>query len=267
MGHKVNPTVFRLGTTTSWPSRWFARDEAYRTSLRQDLAIRAFLRKELKDAAVNRIEIERSRGMMTITVHTAKPGLVIGRAGDGAEGLKKKLLKTFFPSKAKSIQIQLNIVEIGRPSLEAALVVQGVILDLERRMPFRRVLKMAIERVKKAGALGVKIAVSGRLNGAEIARREMLAWGKIPLTNLRADIDYSADFARTMAGAIGVKVWIYRGDVFAQDRLNQYQPTTPARRGERDRDGGRGRGPRSFSKPPEASASAEAPADKPVTNA
>lgn len=241
MGHKVNPNVFRLGTTTTWPSRWFARDDAYRASLRQDLGIRSFLRKELKDAAVNRIDIERSRGMMTITVHTAKPGLVIGRSGDGAEGLKKKLLKTFFPAKAKSINLHLNIVEVGRPSLEAALVVQGVITDLERRMPFRRVLKMAIERVKKAGALGVKIAVSGRLNGAEIARREWLAWGKIPLTNLRADIDYSADAARTMAGAIGVKVWIYRGDVFAQDRLNQYQPTTPARRGERD---GRGRGPR-----------------------
>jgi small subunit ribosomal protein S3 len=263
MGHKVNPNVFRLGTTTTWPSRWFARDDAYRASLRQDLGIRAFLRKELKDAAVNRIDIERSRGMMTVTVHTAKPGLVIGRAGDGAEGLKKKLLKTFFPAKAKSINLQLNIVEVGRPSLEAALVVQGVITDLERRMPFRRVLKMAIERVKKAGALGVKIAVSGRLNGAEIARREWLAWGKIPLTNLRADIDYSADAARTMAGAIGVKVWIYRGDVFAQDRLNQYQPTTPARRGERD---GRGRGPRRDA-PVTAPASAEAPAGMPETPA
>lgn len=258
MGHKVNPKVFRLGTTTTWPSRWMARDDAYRANLRQDLAIRDFLKKELKDAAVNRIEIERSRATMAITVHTAKPGLVIGRSGEGADGLKKKLLQKFFPGKTKTVQLSVNIVEVGRPSLEAALVVQGVIADLERRMPFRRVLKTSIERVKKGGALGVKIAVSGRLNGAEIARREWLAWGKIPLTNLRADIDYAADFARTMAGAIGVKVWIYRGDVFAQDRLNQYQPTTPSRG--RGRDGERGpRAPRA----PRGEAASFAPTDKP----
>lgn len=244
MGHKVHPKIFRINTTTTWPSRWFAREEAYRAQLRQDLAIRQFLAKELKDAAVNRIEIERSRGQITVTVHTAKPGLVIGRSGDGIEALKKKFMKTFFPMSAKTVQVHLNVVEVGRPTLEAALVCQGVIADLERRMPFRRVLKMAIERVKKGGALGVKIAVSGRLNGAEIARREWLAWGKIPLTNLRADIDYAQDFARTMAGTIGVKVWIYRGDVFAQDRLNQYQPTTPTRRDGRFGGRGPGRGPR-----------------------
>lgn len=230
MGHKVHPTIFRINTTTTWPSRWFAREDAYRTQLRQDLAMREFLNKELKEAAVSRIDIERSRGLITVTVHTAKPGLVIGRSGDGIEAMKKKVMKQFFPMAAKTVRLNLSVVEVGRPSLQAPLVVQGVILDLERRMPFRRVLKMAIERVKKGGALGVKIAVSGRLNGAEIARREWLAWGKIPLTNLRADIDYSQDFARTMAGTVGVKVWIYRGDVFAQDRLNQYQPTTPARR-------------------------------------
>jgi len=259
MGHKVNPKVFRLGTTTTWPSRWMARDDAYRANLRQDLAIRDFLKKELKDAAVNRVDIERSRGNISVTIHTAKPGLVIGRSGEGVDGLKKKLLQKFFPGKSKTVQLSMNVVEVGRPSLEAALVVQGVITDLERRMPFRRVLKTSIERVKKGGALGVKIAVSGRLNGAEIARREWLSWGKIPLTNLRADIDYSADFARTMAGAIGVKVWIYRGDVFAQDRLNQYQPTTPSR-GRGGRDGERGpRAPRA----PQGPAASFAPTDKP----
>jgi len=264
MGHKVNPKVFRLGTTTTWPSRWMARDDAYRANLRQDLEIRDFLRKDLKEAAISRIEIERSRGTMAVTVHSAKPGLVIGRSGEGADGLKKKLLKKFFPSKAKSVQLAVNVVEIGRPSLDAALVVQGVIADLERRMPFRRVLKMSIERVKKGGALGVKVAVSGRLNGAEIARREWLAWGKIPLTNLRADIDYAADAARTMAGAIGVKVWIYRGDVFAQDRLNQYQPTTPSRgRGGRDGD----RAPRTAPRAPRGEAASFAPTDKPETAA
>ncbi|MCR4256665.1 MAG: 30S ribosomal protein S3 [Candidatus Uhrbacteria bacterium] len=248
MGHKVHPKIFRINTTTTWPSRWFAREDAYRSHLRQDLAIRQFLMTELKIAAVNRIDIERSRGQVIVTVHTAKPGLVIGRSGEGIETLKKKFMKKFFPMSAKTVQVSLNVVEVGRPMLESALVAQGVVTDLERRMPFRRVLKFAIERVKKGGALGVKIAVSGRLNGAEIARREWLAWGKIPLTNLRADIDYAQVSAQTMAGTIGVKVWIYRGDVFAQDRLNQYQPTTPTRRdgrfGGRGAGAGAGRGPR-----------------------
>ncbi len=229
MGHKVHPTVFRLGTTTTWPSRWFARNAAYRDQLRQDLGIRAFLRKELKDAQVSQINIERSRGALAVNITTGKPGLVIGRSGVGIEELKKKFLKTFFPG--KKVQFQLNVTEVAKASLEATIVAQQVAQDLERRMAFRRVLKMAIERVKKAGALGVKIAVSGRLNGSEIARREWLGWGKIPLTNLRADIDYAGDTARSMAGAIGVKVWIYRGDVFEQDRLQQYQPTTPTRPG------------------------------------
>ena len=227
MGHKVHPTSFRLGTTTTWPSRWFARDAAYRTQLRQDLGIRDFFKKELKDASVSKVTIERSRGSLVVTVATAKPGLVIGRSGSGIEDLKKKFVKEFY--KGKKVAFQLNVTEVAKPALEAAIVCQQVITDLEKRMAFRRVLKTTIERVKKAGALGVKIAVSGRLNGAEIARREWLHWGTIPLTNLRADIDYANDPARTMAGAIGVKVWIYRGNIFEKDKQAQYQPTTPAR--------------------------------------
>ncbi len=248
MGHKVHPFGFRLGTTTTWPSRWFARDAAYRSQVRQDIGLRAFLKKELKDCAVNRVDVERSRGALSITIHTAKPGYVIGRAGDGIDQLKKKIIKEFFPGKSKGLQLHLSVQEVGRPNLEAALVCQGVISDLERRMAFRRVLKTSIERVKKAGALGVKIAVSGRLNGAEIARREWLYWGKIPLTNLRADVDYYQDFAQTIAGAIGVKIWIYRGDVFEQDRLSQYQPTTQTRTPGRSdrRDGGRPMGGAGF---------------------
>ena len=239
MGHKVHPVVFRLGTTTTWPSRWFARGAQFAQQLRQDLEVRAFLAKELKDAAVSRIEVERSRGVIRILIHSGKPGLVIGRSGTGIEDVKKRLMKKFFPMQAKKVQVHLTIQEVGKPSLEATLVAQGVVLDLERRMQFRRVLKMTIERVKKAGALGVKIAVSGRLNGAEIARREWLGWGKIPLTNLRADINYAQTFAQTMAGSIGVKVWIYRGDIFDKDRLSHYQPSTPERRERRDgRDGG-----------------------------
>ncbi len=246
MGHKVHPVIFRMGMTTTWPSRWFARKDQYAGQLRQDIEMREFLLKTLKDAAVKRVEIERSRGVIRIAVISAKPGIVIGRSGTGIDDLKKKLMKKFFPMAAKTVQVHLNVVEVSKPALEAAIVAQGVVADLERRMQFRRVLKMTIERVKKGGALGVKIAVSGRLNGAEIARREWLGWGKIPLTNLRADIDYHQTFAQTMAGSIGVKVWIYRGDVFDKDRLSQYQPTTPERaRGDR-REGGRDgdRGPR-----------------------
>jgi len=232
MGHKVNPKAFRLGTTTTWPSRWFARRKIYRDQIQQDCGIRDFFKRELKDAAINAVLIERFRGSLVVTLTTAKPGMVIGHSGTGIEDLKKKFLRKFFPG--KKIQFQLNVSEVSKAGLESVLVVQQVIAELERRMPFRRVLKMAIERTKKAGALGVKIAVSGRLNGAEIARREWLAWGKIPLANLRADVDYAQDFAHTMMGAIGVKVWIYRGDVFAKDRLQQYQPTTPRVPGSRD---------------------------------
>ncbi len=238
MGHKVHPIVFRLGTTTTWPSRWFAhKRDQYAEQLRQDIEMREYLAKTLKDAAIKRVEIERSRGVIRINILSAKPGLVIGRSGTGIDDVKKKLMKKFFPMQAKKVQVHLAVQEVSKPSLEAVLVAQGVVIDLERRMQFRRVLKMTIERVKKSGALGVKIAVSGRLNGAEIARREWLGWGKIPLTNLRADIDYSQTFAQTMAGSIGVKVWIYRGDVFDKDRLSQYQPSTPERRERRD--GGR----------------------------
>lgn len=229
MGHKVHPKAYRIGTTTTWPSKWFARRQSYKTQIEQDHKIRAFFRKQLRDAGLSNIFIERSRGTLTITLTTAKPGVVIGHSGSGIEDLKKKFMKEFYPG--KKVQLQLNVQEVPKAGLEAAVVCGQVIADLERRMPFRRVLKQTIERTKKAGALGVKISVSGRLNGAEIARREWLSWGKIPLSNLRADIDYYQDFARTQMGAIGVKVWIYRGDVFAKDRLQKYQPTTP--RGQR----------------------------------
>lgn len=227
MGHKVHPRVFRLGTTYTWPSRWFARDEAYRKLLRQDLTIREFIGQQLKEGQVSQITIERSRGVVAITIHSGKPGFVIGRSAAGIEELRKKLLKEFF--RGKKVNLRLDVVEIPKSNLDARIVTQQVITELERRMPFRRVLKMAIERVRKSGALGVKICVAGRLNGAEIARTEWLAWGKLPLTSLRADIDYAQNFARTMAGTIGVKIWIYRGDVFEQDRLSMYQPTTPSR--------------------------------------
>lgn len=241
MAHKVHPFIFRIGTTTHWPSRWFARKQAFRINLQQDILMREFLKKELKDAAVSRIEIERSRGTIGIIVYSARPGIIIGRSGAGVDELKKRVLKEFFPGKQKTVSMNISVQEVARPGLESTLVMQSMIQDLERRMAFRRVLKSTLERVKKAGALGAKLTVSGRLNGAEIARTEKLSWGKIPLTNLRADIDYAQSFAQTMAGSIGVKVWIYRGDVFEQDRMSQYLPQTPARRDNRDARGGQDR--------------------------
>lgn len=235
MGHKVHPQLFRLGITNTWPSRWFARDAAYRTLLQQDIGIREFIRKELKDGQVSKVTVERSRGVVAIAIYSGKPGFVIGRSAAGIEELKSKVLKKFF--RGKKVNLRLDVLEVSKANLDANIVAQQVVGELERRMPFRRVLKMAVERVKKSGALGVKISVSGRLNGAEIARREWLGWGKIPLTSMRADIDYAQTFARTIAGTIGVKVWIYRGDVFEQDRLSMYQPTTPTR-GPRRRTGG-----------------------------
>jgi small subunit ribosomal protein S3 len=219
--------MFRIGVTNTWPSRWFARGDLYRKQLQQDLAIRDFVIRELKDGAVSKVMIERSQGVMAITIHTGKPGFVIGRGAAGIEELRKKLLARFF--RGKRMNVRLDVVEIPKSNLDAEIVLQQAIVDIERRLPFRRVLKTTIERVKKAGALGVKVAVAGRLNGAEIARREWLGWGKLPLTSLRADIDYAQGFARTMAGTIGIKVWIYRGDVFEQDRMSMYQPTTPSR--------------------------------------
>lgn len=229
--------MFRMGVTNTWPSRWFARGGTYRKQLEDDLAIRDFIRKQLKDGAVSNIQIERSSGVMSITIHTGKPGFVIGRGAAGIEELRKKVLVQFF--RGTRTNLRIDVVEVPKANLDARIVMQQAISDIERRIPFRRVLKTTIERVKKAGALGVKIRVAGRLNGAEIARTEWLGWGKIPLTSLRADIDYSQGFARTIAGTIGVKIWIYRGDVFEQDRMSMYQPTTPSR-GRRGEGGPRG---------------------------
>lgn len=211
MSHKVHPKIFRIGSIYTWDSKWFAR-KGYHKFLREDLAVRAYLMKECKDAGVDAIGIERTPHDITVSVSVAKPGLIIGRGGVGAEELRKKLQKKFFDLKTN---VKVNILEVARPALSAAIVGQGVVAELEKRVPFRRVLKQAVERARKAGALGVKIAVSGRLNGAEIARREFITEGKIPLQNLRSDIDFNGTMAQTIYGVIGVKVWIYRGDIFA----------------------------------------------------
>ncbi|KPJ85250.1 30S ribosomal protein S3 [Parcubacteria bacterium SG8_24] len=217
MGRKVHPKIFRTGVIYPWDTRWFATKRRLPVLLREDEKIRLFLNTKLKDASVDRIEIERTPRAMTITVHTAKPGFVIGRGGTGADELKKSLREILGKGKDK-LNLNLNIVEVSRPSLAANVVLQSMKADLERRMPFRRVLKQHLDRVQKAGAKGVRLVVKGRLNGAEIARMEKVSWGSVPLHNLRADVDYASGFARTLSGTIGIKVWIYRGEIFDKDK-------------------------------------------------
>jgi small subunit ribosomal protein S3 len=216
MGKKINPKVFRLGTTQTWPSRWFATGHDYAKNVMQDVGLRRFIIKEQKEAGIDKVEIERNAKKVSVNIHTAKPGILIGRGGAGAEDLKKKL-HTRFLKEYRPGDISLNIHEVDRPNLSSMVTVQSMILEIEKRMPFRRVMKQAISKAERAGALGIKVMISGRLNGAEIARTEMLVSGKVPLHTLRADIDYARGQANTTYGAIGIKCWIYKGEKFGRD--------------------------------------------------
>ncbi len=213
MGQKVHPKVFRLGVIYSWKSKWFAK-RTYRAQLQTDVKLRRWLKKKLKGASVASIDIERGASNLSINIQTGKPGVVIGRGGAQAEELKKTI-KTMFLKPGDSLQ--LNIQEVTNPMLSAEIVAENMALELEKRMPFRRVMKQAIDQALKAGALGVKVMVAGRLNGSEIARSEKLSVGKVPLHTLRADVDYSRTVARTTYGVLGVKVWINRGEIMPQD--------------------------------------------------
>jgi small subunit ribosomal protein S3 len=220
MGHKVNPKVIRLGITRTWDSKWFAKKN-YQLYLRQDVLIRKFLKAKLKEAGVAKIEIERSGENLNIIIRAVRPGVIIGRGGMGVEALKKELQSNIFNKKElKSLGktgININIMEVDKPNLNAQIVADAMIADIEKRVAFRRVMKQAISRVMRAGAKGVKVWVGGRLNGVEIARTEVLSEGTIPLHTLRADIDYARGAAETLYGKVGVKVWIYRGEVFAKE--------------------------------------------------
>lgn len=220
MGHKVNPKVIRIGITRGWESRWFSRKN-FGIYLRQDVLIRKFLKAKLKDAGVAKIEIERSGENMNIIIKAVRPGVIIGRGGMGVEALKNEIKEKILNKKdlktSKKINLNVNILEVDKPNLNAQVVVDAMIADIEKRVAFRRVMKQAISRVMRAGAKGVKVWVGGRLNGAEIARTEVLSEGTIPLHTLRADIDYSRGAALTIYGKIGIKVWIYRGDIFNKE--------------------------------------------------
>lgn len=215
MGQKVNPIGFRLGGLQTWKSKWYANKQNYATLLEQDVKLRRHLTHALKEAMVDRIDVERSRKSVTVTIHAAKPGLIIGRGGAGIETLKKEISRKFLPQKTN---LQLNVQEIRQPNSHAAIVVRQIANDLERRIPFRRAIKQALGRIERDGVKGAKILVKGRLNGAEIARGETVSMGSLPLHTLRANIDYSRGVARTIYGAIGIKVWIYKGDVFENNQ-------------------------------------------------
>ncbi len=208
MGQKVNPYGFRLGVTTEWKSRWFADRKEYGAFIIEDWKIRDFLMTQLPHAAISRVEIERTRDRLRIDVHTARPGIVIGRRGAEADRLREGLTAITGNNK-----VQLNIQEIKQPELDAALIAQGVADQLAGRVAFRRAMKRAVQSAQKAGALGIRVQCSGRLGGAEMSRTEWYHEGRVPLHTLRADIDYGFREARTPAGRIGVKVWLYKGDI------------------------------------------------------
>jgi small subunit ribosomal protein S3 len=208
MGQKVNPYGFRLGVTTDWKSRWF-EERNYQNCVIEDWEIRDYLMSQLESAAVSRIEIERTRDRLRVDIHTARPGIVIGRRGAEADRLKKKIEEIT----GLNNRIQLNIQEIKQPELDAALIAQGICDQLARRVAFRRAMKRSIQTVQKAGALGVRVQCSGRLGGSEMSRKESYREGRVPLHTLRADIDYGFREAKTTYGRIGVKVWIYKGDI------------------------------------------------------
>lgn len=211
MGQKVSPKGLRIGIIRDWESRWYAEKE-YADYLLEDLKIRNYIEERFKDAAVSTIEIERAANRVNITIHTAKPGMVIGKGGAEVESLRKAL------NQMTGKRVHLNITEIKQPDLDAKLVAENIARQLENRISFRRAMKQAIQRTMRAGAKGIKTMVSGRLAGADIARSEGYSEGTVPLHTLRADIDYGTAEADTTYGKIGVKVWIYRGEVLPQKK-------------------------------------------------
>jgi small subunit ribosomal protein S3 len=242
MGQKVNPHGFRLGITTDFKSRWYA-DKMYKAYVKEDVEIRKLMTKGMERAGISKVEIERTRDRVRVDIHTARPGIVIGRRGAEADRIRGEL------EKLTGKQVQLNILEVKNPEMDAQLIAQGVAEQLSSRVAFRRAMRKAIQSTMKAGAKGVKVQVSGRLGGAEMSRSEQYREGRVPLHTLRANIDYGFYEARTTFGRIGVKVWVYKGDVTslsaarAAAAAEQRRPSTGGGRDER-RGGDRPRGGR-----------------------
>ncbi len=215
MGHKVNPIGLRVGINRTWDSRWYADGDDYADLLLEDLSIRKHLKKRLNQAGVSRIVIERPAKKARITIHSARPGIIIGRKGADIETLRKEL------SKKVGNEVHLNIVEIRKPELDAQLVAESIAQQLERRVAFRRAMKRAVQSAMRLGAQGIRINCAGRLGGAEIARTEWYREGRVPLHTLRGDVDYGVGTAFTTYGTCGVKVWIFKGEIMAHDPMAQ----------------------------------------------
>ncbi len=208
MGQKVHPIGIRLGISKPWNATWYADKREFADYLIKDIKVRAYLRKELANASVSRIEIERPAKNARVTIHTARPGIVIGKKGEDIERLKQTITKMM------GVPTHVNVAEIRKPELDADLIAQGIASQLERRIMFRRAMKRAVSSAMRLGALGIKVSVGGRLNGAEIARTEWYREGRVPLHTFRANVDYAMGKAHTTYGVLGIKVWVYKGDVF-----------------------------------------------------
>lgn len=212
MGQKVNPISLRVNINRTWDSRWFA-DDNYKTRLHEDLKIRKFLNSKLKHAAISKIVIERPSKKVRVTLHTSKPGVIIGRKGADIETLRKQI------GKYTNDEVSLNIVEVRKPEVDAKLVAQSIAQQIENRVSFRRAMKRSVQSAMRMGAEGIRVNVSGRLGGAEIARMEWYREGRVPLHTLRADIDYGTYEANTTYGVIGIKVWIFKGEIMQHDPM------------------------------------------------
>jgi len=208
MGHKVNPVGIRLGIAKDWNSKWFANKREYAEYLGADLKVRELLKKKLAQAGISKIQIERPAKTARVTIHTARPGVVIGKKGEDIEKLRKEV------SAVMGVPAHINVTEVRKPELDAQLVAESIAQQLERRIMFRRAMKRSVQNAMRLGALGIKVNVAGRLNGAEIARSEWYREGRVPLHTLRADIDYGFAEAKTTYGIIGVKVWVFKGEIF-----------------------------------------------------
>jgi small subunit ribosomal protein S3 len=211
MGQKVHPTGIRLGIVKDWTSKWYADSKTFADHIKSDHLLRAHIKTKLKDASVSKITIERPSRKVNITIHTARPGIVIGKKGEDIEKLRAEVAKLIGMN---MVDVRINIAEVRKPELDAQLVAEGIAQQLERRVMFRRAMKRAVTNTMRVGAEGIKVKVGGRLNGAEIARSEWYREGRVPLHTLRADIDYGLAEAHTTYGVIGVKVWIFKGEVF-----------------------------------------------------
>ena len=258
MGQKINPTGFRLSVSRNWASRWYASNRDFAGMLAEDIKVREYLKVKLKNAAVSRVVIERPAKNARITIHSARPGVVIGKKGEDIERLKKDLAAQL------GVPVAVNIEEVRKPEIDAKLIADSITQQLEKRIRFRRAMKRAMQNAMRLGALGITIMSSGRLNGIEIARCEWYREGRVPLHTLRADIDYGTSVAKTTYGVIGVKVWVYKGDNLGRNDApsldstprpdDERRPRGPRRDARNDRPPGRGA-------PPRRSGSFAAPAD------